>query len=112
MRKRRITKKVIGAFFLTLALCIALSAYIEYGRRAREDDQMKFIAGTVSAQSYEVLSSQLNKARTLEAFVVQSEGSTEGFERVARLLVTDSSVRNVLLAPNGVVSALAGMPSR
>lgn len=106
MRKRRITKKVVGSFFLTLALCIALSAYIEYGRRAREDDQMKFIAGTVSAQSYEVLSSQLNKARTLEAFVVQSEGSTEGFERVARLLVTDSSVRNVLLAPNGVVSAV------
>ena len=106
MRKRRITKKVVGAFFLTLALCIALSAYIEYGRRAREDDQMKFIAGTVSAQAYEVLSSQLNKARTLEAFVVQSEGSTEGFERVARLLVTDSSVRNVLLAPNGVVSAV------
>jgi len=106
MRNRRITKKVVGAFFLALILCAALSAYIEYGRRAREDDQMKFIAGTVSAQAYEVLSSQLNKARTLEAFVVQSEGSTEGFERVARLLVTDSSVRNVLLAPNGVVSAV------
>jgi len=106
MRKRHITKKVIGAFFLTLALCVALSAYIEYGRRTREDDQMKFIAGTVSAQAYEVLSTQLNKAKTLEAFVVQSEGSTAGFERVARLLVTDSTVRNVLLAPNGVVSAV------
>ncbi len=104
MRKRRITKSVVGAFFATLALCAALSVYIEFGRRAREDDQMKFIAGTVSAQAYEVLSAQLNKARTLEAFVVQNEGGTDGFERVARLLVTDSSVRNVLLAPNGVVS--------
>lgn len=106
MRKRRITKTVVAGFFVTLALCVALSAYIEYGRRQREDDQMKFIAGTVSAQAYEVLSAQLNKAKTLEAFVVQSEGSTEGFERVARLLVTDSTVRNVLLAPDGIVSAV------
>ncbi len=106
MRKRRITKTVVAGFFVTLALCVALSAYIEYGRRQREDDQMKFIAGTVSAQAYEVLSAQLNKAKTLEAFVVQSEGGTEGFERVARLLVTDSTVRNVLLAPDGIVSAV------
>ena len=106
MHRRRLTKAVIGAFFATLALCVALSIYIEFGRRAREDDQMKFIAGTVSAQAYEVLSAQLNKARTLEAFVVQNEGGTDGFERVARLLVTDSAVRNVLLAPDGVVSAV------
>ena len=104
MRKRRVTKTVVGAFFGVLALCIALSVYIESGRRAREDDQMKFIAGTVSAQAYEVLSAQLNKAKTLEAFVVQSDGGTDGFERVARLLVTDSTVRNVLLAPRGIVS--------
>ncbi len=106
MKKQRITKTVVAAFLVTLALCLALSAYIEYGRRAREDDQMKFIAGTVSAQTYEVLSAQLNKAKTLEAFVVQNEGGTEGFDRVARLLVTDSTVRNVLLAPGGVVSAV------
>ncbi|NLI53742.1 MAG: histidine kinase [Clostridiales bacterium] len=104
MHHRRIAKPVVGAFFAVLVLCAALSAYIEYGRRAREDDQMRFIASTVSAQAYEVLSAQLNKAKTLEAFVVQNEGGTEGFERVARLLVTDSSVRNVLLAPGGVVS--------
>lgn len=104
MRKRRLTKPVVGAFFVVLALCVALSAYIELGRRGREDDQMKFIAGSVSAQAYEVLSAQLNKAKTLEAFVVQNEGGTDGFERVARLLVTDTTVRNVLLAPHGTVS--------
>ena len=109
MRKRRITKRVVAAFFVTLALCAALSAYIEYGRRSSEDDQMKFIAGTVSAQTYEVLSAQLNKAKTLEAFVVQNEGGTDGFDRVARLLVTDSTVRNVLLAPDGIV--MRGLPA-
>lgn len=106
MRKRRITKRVIAAFFAALALCAMLCAYIEYGRRAREDDQMKFIAGTVSAQTYEVLSAQLSKVKTLEAFVVQNDGGTEGFDRVARLLVNDSTVRNVLLAPGGIVSAV------
>ena len=104
MWRRRLTKPVVGAFFAVLALCVALSAYIEFGRRGREDDQMKFIAGSVSAQAYEVLSAQLNKAKTLEAFVVQNEGGTDGFERVARLLVTDTTVRNVLLAPHGIVS--------
>ena len=90
MREQRITKTVVAGFFIALALCIALSAYIEYGRRQREDDQMKFIAGTVSAQAYEVLSTQLNKAKTLEAFVVQNEGGTSGF----CLLYTSPSPRD------------------
>jgi len=104
MKKLRVGGAAVTAFFLSLALFVGMSAYIEYGRRARENEQMMFIASTVSAQAYEVLSAQLNKAKTLEAFIVQNNGGTEGFERVARLLVTDESVRNVLLAPNGIVT--------
>ena len=33
MANRRITKPVIGAFFAVLALCAALSVFIEYSRR-------------------------------------------------------------------------------
>ena len=104
MAKSRISGAVFAAFFIALAVFFGMSAYIEVVRQAHEDEQMKFIASTVSAQAYEVLSAQLNKAKTLEAFVVQNNGGTEGFDRVARLLVTESSVRNVLLAPNGIVS--------
>ena len=51
MKKRPITKTVVAAFFAALILCLALSAYIEYGRRQREDDQMKFIAGTATVST-------------------------------------------------------------
>jgi len=104
MRKRRIGGAEIGAFFLSLLLLAAISVYIESGRRSSEAEQMKYIASTVSAQAYEVLSVQLSKSKTLEAFVIQGNGSSEGFEKVARLLVTESAVKNVLLAPGGIVT--------
>jgi two-component sensor histidine kinase len=104
MRKRRISGTVAAVFFLSLLLFAAISVYIETGRRSSEEEQMKYIASTVSAQAYEVLSVQMGKAKTLEAFVIQGGGSSEGFEKVARLLVTEDAVKNVLLAPNGVVT--------
>ncbi len=104
MGKVRITVAVVAAFFFALAMFAGMSFYIEHGRSAREDEQLRYIASTVSAQVYEVLSVQMSKAKTLEAFVVQNNGSTEGFEKVARLLVSERDVRNVLLAPGGIVT--------
>jgi len=95
---------VIAAFFAALAIFAGMTVYIELGRESREDEQMKYIASTVSAQTYEVLSAQMSKAKTLEAFIVQNNGGTDGFEKVAKLLVTDEFVRNVLLAPDGIVT--------
>ncbi len=104
MGKHRITGAVVAAFFIALVVFLGMSAYIEHGRTAREDEQMRYIASTVSVQVYEALSAQMSKAKTLEAFVVQNNGSTDGFEKVARLLVTEPGVRNVLLAPRGIVT--------
>ncbi len=104
MKPFRSTGAVILAFFLSLAVLSGVTAYIEGARQSREREQMKYIASSVSAQAYEELSSQLSKTKTLEAFVVQNNGGTEGFEKVARLLVTEDAVRNVLLAPNGIVT--------
>ncbi|HWR18203.1 MAG TPA: histidine kinase [Clostridia bacterium] len=104
MGKKRISGAVVSVFFIALALFSGMSIYIEHGRQAREDEQLRYIASNVSAQVYEVLSVQMGKAKTLEAFVVQNNGSTEGFEKVARLLAAEHGVRNVLLAPGGVVT--------
>ena len=104
MRKKRISRAAVSVFFIALALLFGMSAYIEHGRRAREDEQLRYAASTVSAQVYEVLSVQMSKTKTLEAFLVQNNGSTEGFEKVARLLAAERGVRNVLLAPGGIVS--------
>ncbi|MCE5236386.1 MAG: histidine kinase [Clostridiaceae bacterium] len=104
MEKKRASGAVVAVFFLAFALFSGMSVYIEHGRQAREDEQLRYIASTVSAQVYEVLSVQMGKAKTLEAFVVQNNGGTEGFEKVARLLAADRVVRNVLLAPGGIVT--------
>ncbi|HWS30149.1 MAG TPA: histidine kinase [Clostridia bacterium] len=104
MGKKRVSRTVVSVFFIALALFFGMSAYIEHGRQAREDEQLRYIASTVSAQVYEVLSLQMGKTKTLEAFIVQNNGGTEGFEKVARLLAAEHGVRNVLLAPSGIVS--------
>jgi sensor domain CHASE-containing protein len=104
MKENRLSGHVVAAFFAALVIFSGMTVYIEFGREFREDEQMKYIASTVSAQTYEVLSAQMSKAKTLEAFIVQNNGGTDGFEKVARLLVTDTFVRNVLLAPDGIVT--------
>ncbi len=104
MKRRRLSGNVLNVFLTVLVLLMAVTVYIEYSRQIREREQMKYIASTVSAQTYEVLYAKLSKAETLKALIIKNNGGTEDFEKVARLLVSEGCVRNVLLAPGGVVS--------
>ena len=104
MNKRRLTRSTATVFLSALVLLMTVTVYIEYSRESREREQMKYIAGNISAQTYEVIYARLSKAETLKALVIRDDGGTEGFEKVARLLVSEGCVRNVLLAPGGVVS--------
>ncbi|PKM71561.1 MAG: hypothetical protein CVU91_13325 [Firmicutes bacterium HGW-Firmicutes-16] len=104
MKKRRLTRSVGNVFLTVFILLMAGTAYLEYSRESREWEQMKYIAGNVSAQTYEVLYAKLSKVETLKALVIKNDGGTEDFEKVARLLVSEGCVRNVLLAPGGIVS--------
>lgn len=104
MKKRRLTKSAVNVFLTVLTLLMAGTAYIEYSRESREHEQMKYIAGNVSTQVYEVLYARLSKVETLKALVIKNDGGTEDFEKIARLIVSEGCVRNVLLAPGGIVS--------
>ena len=104
MKKKRLTRSTVTVFLSALVLLMAVTAYIEYSRELREREQMKYIAGNVSTQTYEVLYSRLSKVETLKALVIKNDGGTEDFEKIARLIVSEGCVRNVLLAPGGVVS--------
>ena len=104
MKRKRLTKQVIIVFFAVFFFLMGVTAYIEYSHQYREREQMKYMASTVSAQTNEVLYARLSKAETLEALVIKNDGGTENFEQVARVLIAEGCVRNVLLAPDGVVS--------
>ena len=104
MKRMRLSPKALGVFFVTLVLFLGITALIELSRQNREQEQMKYIASTVSAQAYEILSEKLSKAETLEALIIKNNGGTEDFSRVAELILSGDRIRNVLLAPGGVVT--------
>lgn len=92
------------ALALLLCLTLLVTAYVEVNRRRREYGQMQYIASTVSAETYETISKHMSRVEVLEAVLVQSGGRLGGFAPVAELLIREPGVRNVLFAPNGVVT--------
>jgi len=105
-RKRRLTRPVALAFALTLAFLLLLTAYVQYNRVRQENEQMAYVARTVSAETYETMLSQLSKTRVLEAYLMETGGDYRGFGDIAQILLQEDYVRNVLFAPDGVVAAV------
>ena len=93
-------------FVLVLAAAMLLTAYMERSGIRQERDRMTHIAQSVGSETYETLLSEMGKTRVLEAYLIQTGGSYEGFEKVAPILLQEKFVRNVLFAPGGVVAAV------
>ena len=72
----------------------------------QERDRMTHIAQSIGSETYETLLSEMGKTRVLEAYLIQTGGSYQGFEKVAPILLQEEFVRNVLFAPGGVVEAV------
>ena len=64
---------------------------------------MDYLAKTLSSETYEIMLSQLSKTRVLEAYLMETGGSYEGFGEIAQILLKEDYVRNVLFAPEGIV---------
>lgn len=94
----------LSAFFLTLLLCSGLvGAAIIYQNRT-EHITMERVIVEKGAQISEVISRLLHKTQALAALVVQGRGEVQEFDRVAAALVDDPAIKNLLLAPDGVVN--------
>ena len=93
-------------FALVLAAALLLTAYMEYGAIQQDRDRMSHIAQSIGSETYETLLSEMGKTRVLEAYLIQTGGSYQGFEKVAPILLRERFVRNVLFAPGGVVEAI------
>lgn len=95
------TRMALGLF---LCATLAVTVYVEYNRRRREYGQMQYIASTVSAETYQTISQHLSRVKVLEAVLIQSGGELVDFAAVAERLIAQPAVRNVLFAPDGVVT--------
>lgn len=91
---------------LVLAAALLLTWYMERTALEQERDRMNHIAQSVGSETYETLLSEMGKTRVLEAYLIQTGGFYEGFEKVAPILLEEAFVRNVLFAPGGVVEAV------
>lgn len=95
--------KFLVAFVISLILSITITAVYVTNLIALETTQMEQLAMNKSNKVNMVLTDLLYKTKILSALVVQNNGEVEDFERTAATIVDDPSIRNVLLAPDGIV---------
>lgn len=67
---------------------------------------MGYVASAIGAETYEFMLSEMSKTRVLEAYLIQTSGDYSDFGRVARVLLREDYVRNVLFAPDGIVDGV------
>lgn len=91
-------------FLLSFVLCIFVTATYIANKSRLEYVQMENLAYEKTAKIDNVISKLLYKTQSLSALVIQNNGEISDFERVAATIIDDPAIRNVILAPNGVVS--------
>lgn len=102
--RRHIHPKALLALFLSLALCSAIVGAAVLHKYRTEILKMDQVIIEKGAKIAEVVSRLLYKTQALEALVFQAKGEVEDFTRVAKPLLDDPAILNVLLAPGGVVT--------
>ena len=105
-RKRPAFTLACKAFAAALLAGILLTAYMAHSRLQQERDRMGYIASSLGSETYEFMLSEMSKTRVLEAYLRQTGGSYEGFDKIADILLREEYVRNVLFAPDGIVEGV------
>lgn len=91
-------------FLLVLSLCAgALFTFESYHNRF-ETTEMRYLALKKSNRINEAILGLLYKVEALSALVVQGDGDIEKFNKISEIIANDTSIRDILIAPNGVVS--------
>lgn len=94
----------IMVFMLSFFLCMLVTtAYIK-NKSQLEYAQMEHFVSTKVNKVNNVISKLLYRTQTLAALVIQNTGEVHNFEQVAATILDDPAIRNVILAPSGVVS--------
>lgn len=96
----------LGSFALSLALCLSVTAMYIHNKSDMEYAQMEQVVLVNANKVNNVITKLLYKTQILAALVVQSDGDINEFERVAATILDDPAIKNVLIAPDGIVSAV------
>jgi sensor domain CHASE-containing protein len=91
-------------FLFTLALCLSLVMVMVFNRTRVERLNMEQLISEKSADVQYTMLRFLLRAETLAAYIIQTEGNVEDIGWLATLLIDDPAIRNILIAPDGVVT--------
>lgn len=89
---------------LTLSLGI-VAGFVKY-KNERDVQQMEYLAVVKSNEIIEAIYALLYKAEALSTLVIQGNGEIRDLERIAPIIINSPVIRNILLAPNGIVSRI------
>jgi len=101
---RRVSARAVAVFFLTLGLCMALVFVMVYNRGQVERLTMERLISEKGSRAGEALSRLLLGAYSISSYIRHSGGEIGDFSRMAAMLSGDPAIRNMFLAPCGVVS--------
>lgn len=91
-------------FVSSVSMCFLIGATLINNKQQMERLQMERLVLTKTNKLNEVLSRLLYKTQILGVLVVQNEGDIDNFERLAATIVDDPAIKNIIIAPGGVVS--------
>lgn len=98
----RLANFLVG-FVLALLLCLSITGLYSANRIALEKVKMEQLAMNKANKVNNTLTDLLYKVEILSALVVQNDGEVRDFNHIAATISDNPSMRNVLLAPDGVV---------
>lgn len=104
MKEKKRRTKFILVFFAALVVCNMITVAYVYNKSQMEHAQMEQQVLTRASKVSSVITKLLYKTQTLSALVIQNNGEVRDFERVAATILDDPAIRNVILAPDGIIS--------
>lgn len=91
-------------FLICITICIIITYNYIQNKSKLECTQMEQLASTKANKVNYVITNLLYKTEVLSALVIQSNGEIEDFEKIATTIIDDPAIRNVVIAPNGIVT--------
>jgi diguanylate cyclase (GGDEF)-like protein len=101
---KKISINAIIALSLMLIICFLVVSALIIKKSHIERLTMERLIAEKSIKITEVIPRFLYKTQIISAIITQNHGDTSGFERIAATVVDDPAIRNILIAPSGVVS--------
>lgn len=91
-------------FLITAMLGTMVTVFYIKNKRALEYAQMEQLVMTNASKVNSVISKLLYKTQILSALMMQKDNQTDDFQQIAAAIVDDPCIKNVIIAPGGIVS--------